>query len=104
MNEREYIKETVRAWLTTTPKTQKELARLTGEHPRRVRMAIGLLRDEGVKVCSGNQGFWLWNGEDESWTRTKSTIKKKALSSLKRYYRMEGLPLEGQITFEEVAR
>lgn len=101
-NDLNYIADSIRAWLSTTPKTQCELARLVRQHPRTVRKAIGVLRDNGVKVCSGPAGFWIWDGEDDSWSKTKRTIRKKAISTLRRYYAMEGLPLDGQISIEEV--
>lgn len=76
----EYYKECVTICLSRTPKTQKELEDLTGIDRREVRKIIRELRIEGMKICSGNAGFWIWDGKDDSWERTKRAIIRKAVS------------------------
>lgn len=85
-----------------TPRTQRELEALTGIDKRQVREIIGLLRDDGIKICSGNKGFWLWNGEDDSYLKTQASMRRKAISTLRRAARMGALPLEGQITIADL--
>lgn len=101
--ETDYLMDTVRAWLSTeTPRTQKELEALTGIDKRDVRRLIGLLRDRGVKICSGPSGFWIWDGKDASWSMTQRTMRRKAISMLIRAHRMGAVALEGQMTIEEL--
>ena len=104
-NDMDYLKGTVRAWLSTdTPRTQKELEDLTGIDRRDVRKIIQELRLEGVKVCSGNAGYWIWNGKDDSWHRTKMTIISKAASTFKLANAiLKAEHMEGQMTFSEVS-
>lgn len=100
----EYIVDTVRAWLTTTPKTQKELESITGIDRRIIRRAIRQLRMDGLKVCSGNDGYWIWNGEDSSWEMTKATIVKKAAHTFELLNAMKAHEGDDdQLTFGEVS-
>ena len=100
----DYLKDTVRAWLSTeTPRTQRELEALTGIDRRDVRKIIRELRIDGVKVCSGNAGVWIWNGEDTSWSKTKTAIARKAAHTFELLNAIKRAELlEDQITFEEV--
>ena len=68
--------------LTTEPITQKELASLLNCSDSEIRSTIHDLRMEGVKVCSGYDGVWLWNGKDNSWELTKNHIRSRAMSML----------------------
>lgn len=100
----DYYKDTVRAWLSTdTPRTQRELETLTGIDRREVRRVIRELRMDGVKVCSSNAGYWIWDGEDASWSKTKTTIARKAAHTFELLNAIKRAELlEDQITFEEV--
>lgn len=102
----DYLKDTVRAWLSTeTPRTQRELEALTGIDRRDVRKIIRELRIDGVKVCSSNAGFWIWDGEDASWSKTKTTIARKAAHTFELLNAIKRAELlEDQIIFDEVAR
>lgn len=102
--DRDYLKDTVRAWLSVeTPRTQAELEALTGINRREIRALIRELRIDGMKICSGNAGFWVWNGEDASWSRTKTSIARKAAHTFELLNAIKRAELnEGQITFEEV--
>lgn len=105
-SEIDYLKGTVRSWLSTdTPRTQKELEDLTGIDRRDVRRLIRELRIDGVKICSGNAGYWIWNGQDESWHRTKLTIIAKGTSTYKLVNAiLRAEKNEGQMSFfEEVS-
>lgn len=96
-------KEIILSYLSEdTPRTQRELETMTGIDRRQVRDIIGLLRDDGIKICSGNKGFWLWNGKDDSYEKTMATMRRKSISTLRRLARMGALPLEGQITIAEL--
>lgn len=95
-------KELVMSRLSAEPKTQMDLEALTGIDRREVRRIIGLLRDDGVKICSGTLGFWLWDGVDGTWAKTQATIRRKAISSLQRAEKMGALPIEGQMTLAEL--
>ena len=53
------------------------------------------LRMEGVKICSGYDGVWLWNGEDNSWELTKNHIRSRAMSMITLLRAME-LSYDGQ--------
>ena len=89
-------------WLAKEPKTQEELEQITGIDRRTIRYAIGDLRDQGHKICSGNQGYWLWDGQDSSWRKTQLTIWRKALNTLARARRMGQLPINGQMTIDDL--
>lgn len=103
-NDFDYIVDTVRALLTTTPKTQKELESITGIDRRIIRRAIRQLRMEGLKVCSGNDGYWIWNGEDSTWEMTKATIVKKAAHTFELLNAMKAHEGDDdQLTFGEVS-
>ena len=100
----EYTLDTVRARLSETPRTQAELEALTGIDRRTIRLAIHDLREQGFKICSGNSGFWVWNGVDDSWTKTKMTIIRKAASTFRLINAIKSHEAtEGQISFEEVS-
>lgn len=100
----DYICDTVKAWLSTEPKTQAELEALTGIDRRTIRLAIRELRMQGVKVCSGNSGFWMWDGEDASWAMTKKTILRKAVHTFELLNAIKANERdEDQIFFEEVS-
>lgn len=99
----EYTCEIVRGWLSETPKTQAELEALTGIDRRTIRLAVHDLRAKGYKICSGNRGFWMWDGKDDSWQKTKTTIIRKGASSLRLIYMIaKAEKEEGQITFDDL--
>lgn len=62
-----------------TPIKTKPLCAYLQITPRELQIAIRDLRLQGVKVCSGNGGYWLWDGQDDSWAHTKSQIKSRAI-------------------------
>ncbi len=68
--------------LTTKPITQRELAEMLGCKDSEIRGMIHNLRMSGVRVCSGYDGVWLWNGIDNSWEITKNHIRSRAMSLL----------------------
>jgi len=81
--------------LTTKPITQKELASILNCSDSEIRSMIHDLRMEGVKICSGYDGVWLWNGEDNSWELTKNHIRSRAMSMITLLRAME-LSYDGQ--------
>ena len=60
------------------PMRAKDFKKLLGIDPRDLRDIVRELRMEHVKVCSGNPGYWLWDGVDDSWERTKARIRSQA--------------------------
>ena len=65
--------------------------------PRQLQQAVHDLRMDGVKVCSGDQGYWIWDGQDDSWNHTKNQIKSRIKKLSKMYTAMDGTQIDGQI-------
>lgn len=65
--------------------------------PRQLQQAVHDLRMDRVKVCSGDQGYWIWNGQDDSWNHTKRQIQSRIRKLSQMYHAMDGTPLDGQI-------
>ncbi len=84
--------------MDSVPLTAKEIEGLTGVDPRQMRHIARELRMEHVKLCSGDKGYWLWNGKDDSWNRTKARIRSQAKKELELLKAMEDV-LDGQQTF-----
>jgi transcription initiation factor IIE alpha subunit len=101
-NEIDYLKAVVLKWISTSPKTQKELEDITGIDRRDVRRIIGLLRDDGNLICSGNRGYWIWSGNDADLMRTKLAIMKKGIRTIERARKMGDIPLPRQLTIGEL--
>ena len=87
--------------LSDQPKKSRDIQRNTGYTDTEIRACVRELRLAGVKVCSGSQGFWLWNGTDDTWLHTKNAIKSRAKQLLELYNAMENMPAEGQLGFFE---
>ena len=95
-------KEMVLARLTMNdgvPMRAKRFHAILGIDARELRDVVRDLRMDGVKVCSGNAGYWLWDGHDDSWTITKARIRKQAIKEYQLLAVMDGLPIEGQETW-----
>lgn len=92
-----YRDEMILNCLTFQPKRSSELQKITGYSDVEVREAIRNLRLNGVAVCSGGKGFWLWNGKDDSWRHTKNNIKSRAKKLIELYNAMEDRPITGQV-------
>lgn len=78
------------------PMLAKDFKTLLGIDPRELRDVVRELRMEHVKVCSGDKGYWLWDGIDDSWRRTKARIKSQAVKEYALLAAMDGDALEGQ--------
>ena len=63
---------------------------------RELQHAIRDLRMDGVKVCSGDKGYWIWDGKDDSWDHTKNQIKSRIKKLSVMYTAMNGSQLDGQ--------
>lgn len=99
--DRDYLKDTVRAWLSVeTPRTQVELEALTGINRRDVKRAVRELRLQGVKVCSSNRGYWLAR-DDAEVDRTRARLWHEIHERLELVYAMSNYSLEGQMTMLE---
>lgn len=80
---RQILEDEIMNALSTEPVSQSELAKRLGANPAEIRAAIHDLRLKGVKICSGQQGVWIWDGEDDSWQRTRMHLRSRAKSLLK---------------------
>ena len=67
----------VGARLRRTPKHLGEIAMESGVEPRIVKEAIRELRIAGVPIVSGQEGYWMWNGKDESWKNFIAQMNKE---------------------------
>lgn len=63
--------------LSNTPIKSSELGARMGTKDAETRAIIRELRLKGIKICSGADGFWIWNGRDDSWNHTKNQIKSR---------------------------
>lgn len=70
-----------------------------GITPRELQQAVRDLRLEHVKVCSGDGGYWLWDGKDNSWAHTKFQIRSRMKKLSELYTAMDAV-LDGQQTFD----
>lgn len=96
-------KEMVMARLTMNdgvPMLAKQFKAILGIDARELREVVRDLRMEHVKVCSGNQGYWLWDGHDDSWNRTKARIRSQAVKEYQLLSAMENEVLDGQQTMD----
>ena len=96
----DYMLDTVRAAITRSPKTQKELEAQTGIDRRYIKQAIRDLRLEGLPICSGNEGYWMARSEEEL-ASTKRRLWHEIRERLALANAMSGHPLDGQLTFED---
>lgn len=81
------------------PMTAKEVETIMGIKPRDLRDIVRDLRMAHVKVCSGDAGYWLWDGKDDSWSRTQARIKSHAKREFELLKAMSENALEGQQEF-----
>ena len=79
------------------PMRASQFETLTGIKPRELRLIVRDLRMDGVKVCSGDPGYWLWDGHDDSWSRTKARIRSQAAKEHILLMAMDNDALEGQL-------
>lgn len=89
--------------MDSVPITAKEIQGLLGIDPRTMRDITHQLRTECVKVCSGDKGYWLWDGEDGSLNRTIARLKSQRKRIDEAIKGLESAPLDGQqeITLKE---
>lgn len=78
------------------PMRASQFETITGIKPRELRLIVRDLRMDGVKVCSGDPGYWLWDGKDDSWSRTKARMRSEQKRLNEVLAAMDGQPLEGQ--------
>ena len=94
------LQEELYAFLASGEKYySKEIEAALGCSDSEVRAAVHDLRLRGVKVCSGKDGYWLWDGKDSSWDATCRHVKSRLISLSKLYSRIANLPPEGQYSF-----
>lgn len=84
--------------MDSVPITAKKIQGLLGIDPRKLRDIVRELRMEHVKVCSGDKGYWLWDGHDDSWERTKARIRSQAAKEHILLMAMDNDVLDGQQT------
>lgn len=88
--------------LSTTPIKSKELGARMGTKDAETRQIIRELRMKGVKVCSGADGFWIWNGKDDSWMHTQRQIYSRVKSLLELLKAMKKEPNDEQLKWGEM--
>lgn len=86
--------------LSTRPIKSSELGAVMGTKDAETRQIIRELRLKGVKVCSGNDGFWIWNGKADSWKHTKNQIKSRIKALYVLWKAMDNSPAEEQERWE----
>ena len=91
-------KELVRVFLEFAhhePVNTKTICALCNISSRDLQNAVRDLRLEGMKICSGDKGYWLWDGKDDSWSHTKAQLKSRIGKLYQLLSAMEG-NIEGQ--------
>lgn len=101
---KDFTADMVLMLLTTRPIKVKRIRELTGYTDIEVRQEVKRLRLAGHKICSGKQGFWLWDGKDDTYNQTIKRIMAHAYSELEIARAMQGLPLEGQEVIHGLVR
>lgn len=74
----------------------------TGYGRRDIMYAVRALRMEGYCICSGDDGYWLWDGVDATWDATKMQIKSRLIKMATLYSAMENRPLDGQEIIKDI--
>ena len=82
--------------LSKNPIKSKELGAIMGTKDAETRSIIRELRLKGVPVCSGSEGFWIWNGKDKSLEHTKNTLKSRAYAIYLVWKALDSIPAEEQ--------
>lgn len=95
-----YEEEIALSILSKTPIKSSQLGAIMGTKDAETRAIIRELRLKGVKVCSGSEGFWIWNGVDDSWNHTKNQIKSRIKSLYVLYKAMDQEPNDEQERWE----
>ena len=88
--------------LSTKPIKSRELGARMGTKDAETRQIIRELRLKGVKVCSGADGFWIWNGHDDSWNHTKRQIYSRAKALIELLRAMNKEPNDEQLKWGEM--
>lgn len=94
-----YQANVVLGHLSQRPRKSAELQRITGYSDVEIRQLIRELRLNGHPICSGQKGFWVWNGTDDSWEHTKNNIKSRAKQLMDLYRAMESIRGNDQVSF-----
>lgn len=76
--------------LSEKPKTAKQLCSFCDCHGSELRAAVHNLRMNGEKICSGQHGYWIWDGESDDWDHTIADIKSRINSLSELYEAMRG--------------
>ena len=90
------------AILSKNPIKSKELGAIMGTKDAETRSIIRELRLKGVPVCSGSEGFWIWNGQDQSLEHTKNTLKSRAYAIYLVWKALDSIPTEEQVKWSEI--
>lgn len=86
--------------LSTKDKKSSELQAETGMDRRTLMFAVRELRMAGYYLCSGNDGYHLWDGKDNTWAITKNKIRSQAFNMLELYSAMNGKQIDGQLMMD----
>lgn len=82
--------------LSKNPIKSKELGAVMGTKDAETRSIIRELRLKGVPVCSGADGFWIWNGKDKSLEQTKANLKSRCYAIYQVWKALDSIPTEEQ--------
>ena len=86
--------------LSTTPIKSSELGARMGTKDAETRQIIRELRLKGVPICSGADGFWMWDGKDKSLEHTKNNLKSRAVAIYQVWKALDLIPTEEQERWE----
>lgn len=86
----------IKECIANGPIKTTEIIKATGYGRRDIMYAVRSLRMSGVQVCSGDAGYWIWDGQDDTWAATKRQIHSRLEKMATLYAAMERQPIEGQ--------
>lgn len=95
-----YLEEKVYLTLGHSGKKSKEIQWELGIDSRTLEQTVRDLRLKGVRVCSGNQGYWISRGDGKDWEHTKAQLWARIKSSYELLKAMENAPSDDQIRME----
>ena len=95
-----YLEEKVYLTLGDKGKKSKEIQRELGIDSRALEQIVHDLRLKGVRVCSGNSGYWISRGDGKDWEHTKALLWARIKSSYQLLQAMENAPSDDQIRME----
>lgn len=90
--------------LAYKPKSLAEISSATGYDTNAVKEAVQFLRMQGCAICSGGDGYWKWNGKDDSWEHTINRFKAQAKTLNATLNAMKSATRKGTVSLDDVVR